>query len=213
MKAMIRIGVVADTHCPEFLSELPARLFERLRGVDLIIHAGDIGGRATLERLREIAPVEAVRGDHDEAVPDLPPWREVAVGGLRIAIAHGNRSRLLEEPVTLLGTLSLGLVWPDPGVVRWLRRQFPLADVVIYGHTHRARVDEVGGSLLFNPGAVYMVTAEEAQRRLDGAPSWFQWCWLQVIRHRRDRPVASVGMLEIEPGDGERVRARVFPLG
>ena len=210
---MLRIGVVADTHCPEFLAELPPALFDRLRGVDLILHAGDVGGGETLDRLRQIAPVEAVCGDHDEPDAGLPPWREVAAGGRRIVVVHGNRTRFLEEPVTLLGTLTLGLVWPDPGVPRWLRRQFPLADAVVYGHTHRARVEEVDGVLMFNPGAVYMVTAEEAERRLAAGRGWFQWCWLQVIRHRRDRPVPSVGILEIGDRPERRLRARVLPLG
>jgi putative phosphoesterase len=205
---VIRIGVVADTHCPEFLEELPAALFERLRGVDLILHAGDVGGEETLERLREIAPVEAVRGDHDPRMTDLPLCREVTAGGRRIGMVHGNRSRLIEEPVTLLGTLSLGTMWPDLGLPAALRRRFPQADVVIYGHTHRARADLIDGALVFNPGAVYMVTRSEAHRRLGRGSNWFEWCWLQVIRHRRDELVASVGILEIDDG----VRARVLPL-
>ena len=210
---MIRVGVVADTHSPEFLPELPAVLFERLRGVDLILHAGDVGGEETLRRLRELAPVEAVRGDHDSAMPDLPACREVAVAGRRIVLVHGNRSRLVEEPVTLLGTLSLGLLWPGGGVIPWLRRRFPRADVIVYGHTHRARLDQLDGAVLFNPGAVYMVTAQEAARRLSEGPSWFQWCWLQVIRHRRDTPVPSVGVLELPDGPPGEIRARVLPLG
>src|SRR2546427_4040970 len=166
----MRIGVIADTHCPEFLDELPAAVFEKLRGVDLILHAGDVGGEETLRRLRELAPVEAVRGDHDGAMSYLPPWREIAIGGRRVVVVHGNRSHLVEEPVTLLGTLSLGLLWPGGGVVEAVRRRFPLADVIVYGHTHRARVGEVEGTLLLNPGAVYLVTADEARPRLrDGA--------------------------------------------
>jgi putative phosphoesterase len=209
---MIRVGVVADTHSPEFLPELPQALLERLRGVDLILHAGDVGGTETLRRLREIAPVEAVRGDHDGGMKELPRWREVAIGGRRVVVVHGNRGHLVEEPVTLLGTLSLGLVWPGGGVIAALRRQFPAADVIVYGHTHRARLDEIGGALLFNPGAVYMVTAQEAQRRLRGGPSWFQWCWLQVIRHRLDAPVPSVGVLEIPEDARGEIRARVYPI-
>ena len=212
MGGMIRVGVVADTHSPEFLPELPEALLHRLRGVDLILHAGDVGGPETLRRLAELAPVQAVRGDHDGGMRELPRWREVAIAGRRIVVVHGNRSHLVEEPVTLLGTLSLGLVWPGGGVIPALRREFPAADVIVYGHTHRARLDEMGGAVLFNPGAVYMVTAEEAERRLRNGPSWFQWCWLQAIRHRLDAPVPSVGVLEIPEQAGGQVRARVYPL-
>ena len=205
---MIRIGVVADTHCPEFLEELPAALLAGLRGVDLILHAGDVGGPSTLEQLREIAPVEAVRGDHDGRMTGLPAHREVALGGRQVVIVHGNRSRLIEEPVTLLGTLSLGVVWPDVGLAAHLKSRFPRADVIVYGHTHRPRADRLGDTLVFNPGAIYMVTEDEARRRLSRRPNWFEWCWLQVIRHRLDVLVPSFGILEI----GEEVRARVLPL-
>jgi uncharacterized protein len=205
----MRIGVIADTHCPEFLDQLPAAVFEKLRGVDLILHAGDVGGEQTLDRLRELAPVEAVRGDHDGKLGRLPLRRLVEVGGHRIAVVHGNRSRLLEEPITFVATLTLGLVWLRLGMGRWLRRQFPEADVIIYGHTHKACVEEVDGAVVFNPGAVYQVTRPEVRHRLDRRPNWFEWCWLQVIRHRMDRPVRSVGLLEI----GDAVSATVVPLG
>jgi len=208
-ETMVRIGVVADTHCPEFLDELPPSLFERLRGVDLILHAGDVGGPETLARLAEVAPVAAVRGDHDSSLTDLPLSRELNVDGHKIAVVHGNRGRWLEEPVTFIGTISLGLIWPKARLQGALRRRFPDADVIVYGHTHKAAAHQVGGALVFNPGAVYMVTAEEAERRLARRPGWFVWSWLQVIRHRRDRPVRSVGILELEDG---QLRARVVPL-
>lgn len=207
-RAAVRVGVIADTHCPEFLDRLPESLFERLRGVDLILHAGDVGGRQTLERLRQLAPVQAVRGDHDHELTELPSRLVLEVGGRRIGLLHGNRTRLVEEPATLLATLWLGLLWPRLGLSRWLRRQFPDVDVVVYGHTHRARAEEVDGVLIFNPGAVYQVTGKEARRRLARRPGWFEWCWLQVIRHRRDRPVATVGVLEL----GETIQARVLPI-
>lgn len=198
---MTRIGVIADTHCPEFLDRLPEAIFERLGGVDLIIHAGDVGGvrgQETLRRLGKIAPVEAVRGDHDGMLSELPRRRELTVAGRRIGVVHGNRSRLIEEPVTFLGTITLGRVWPQTGLRRWLRRQFPDAEVVIYGHTHAAAADHLDGALLFNPGAIYVVDEDEVRRRLRRRPNWFEWCWLQVIRHRHDRPSASVGILELD---------------
>jgi putative phosphoesterase len=205
----MRIGVVADTHCPEFLDELPPGLLEGLRGVDLILHAGDVGGPSTLARLREVAPVEAVRGDHDGGMTELPLCREVSVEGRRVVVVHGNRSRLIEEPATLIGTLSLGTVWVGVGLPAHLGRLHPDADVILYGHTHQARVDRVGATLVFNPGAVYQVDEAEARRRLRRRPGWFEWTWLQVIRHRVDRVVSSYGVLEVSPAE---VRARVFPL-
>jgi uncharacterized protein len=205
---VIRIGVVADTHCPEFLDELPPGLLDGLRGVDLILHAGDVGGPSTLALLREVAPVEAVRGDHDGGMPELPLCREVAIGGRRVVIVHGNRSRLIEEPVTLVGTLSLGAVWLG-AVHRHLKRLHPDADVIVHGHTHLARADVVDGTLVFNPGAVYQVDEAEARRRLSRRPNWFEWTWLQVIRHRVDRPVPSYGVLEL---DESCMRAMVYPL-
>jgi len=102
-----RVGVVSDTHCPEFLERLPSAIAELLAGVDLILHAGDIGSSGTLAELARLAPVEAIRGDHDRGL-DLPDRRVVEVAGKRIGLLHGNRSHLFEEPATFAGTVSLG---------------------------------------------------------------------------------------------------------
>jgi putative phosphoesterase len=206
--ASVRIGVVADTHCPEFLDRLPPRLGELLDGVDLILHAGDVSAQETLAELGRIAPVEAVKGDHDAGLV-LPERRVVEVGGKRIGLVHGNRSRLFEEPATFAGTISLGYWWPQAGLHRWLRRAFPDADAVVYGHTHRAEARRHNGALLFNPGAVYQVSPAEAQRRLGRSPDWFEWSWLQVIRHRRVWQPPSVGLLELGP---RGITASILPL-
>ena len=95
------VGVVSDTHCPEFIEALPERVIKVMRGVRLIVHAGDVNGASTLDELARIAPVEAVRGDHDRALTSLPETREVVVEGRRIVVVHGNRSRWIEEPHTL----------------------------------------------------------------------------------------------------------------
>jgi putative phosphoesterase len=198
----MRIGVVADTHCPEFLPELPAALLERLEGVEMILHAGDVGGvggEVVLRQLEEIAPVVAVRGDHDAALTGLPLRTELTIAGRRIGLIHGNRTRLIEEPVTFWGTITLGSMWLRPGQQGWLRRQFPAADVIVYGHTHAAAAERVDGALLLNPGPVYVVSSQEAQRRLERGPGWFERGWLEVIRHRRDEPTPSVGILELTP--------------
>ena len=206
---MARVGVIADTHCPEYLDSLPPALFDRLAGVDLILHAGDVGSLDTIRQLERIAPVHAVRGDHDGGLDQLPRELTIEVGGRRLTAVHGNRSRLLEEPVTLVGTVSLGYLWPKPGLHRHLVHRFPDSDVIVYGHTHAAAIQRLGSKLLFNPGAVYQVTPEAARRRLERGPGWFEWSWLQVARHRRRLPLASVGVLEISKAG---VTALVMPL-
>jgi putative phosphoesterase len=194
-----RIGVVSDTHCPEFMDRMPDRLFDVLRGVDLIVHAGDVNGVETIAALAGIAPVEAVKGDHDVAALGLPLSREVAVEGKRIVIVHGNRGRWIEEPQTLLWTLSLGAYHPHAGLARSLLRRFPGADAIVFGHTHRPHVETVGGTLLFNPGGVHQWNPQTATERLKRKPGWFEWSWLQVARHIRDFPTPSVGILEVSP--------------
>src|SRR2546428_10974461 len=103
-----RIGVIADTHCPEFLDRLPERVFTALQGVDLILHAGDIPATPTLDALASIAPVEAVRGDHDTNLEPLPPARELTDAGKRIVLVHGQRPRRVGESQTFWWPGGLG---------------------------------------------------------------------------------------------------------
>jgi putative phosphoesterase len=193
----LRVGVVADTHSPEFLDRLPDRLFEVLAGVELILHAGDVGGQETIRELERIAPVLAVRGDHDPLLLTLPLTREVVIEDKRIVIVHGNRSRWIEEPQTLLWTLSLGFKRPNDALPRDLLRRFPGADAIVFGHTHRRFAENRDGTLLFNPGGVHQWNPQTARRRLERSPGWFEWCWLQVARHMRNYAVPSVGVLEV----------------
>jgi putative phosphoesterase len=203
------IGVLADTHCPEFIERLPDAVFKAFERVDLILHAGDINAEETLAALRRIAPVDAVRGDHDRAMPQLPASREVVVEGKRIVVVHGNRSRWVEEPQTLLWTLSLGYFRPHRGLAAALRSRFPDADAIVYGHTHRPRIETIDGTLVFNPGAVHQWSPTTAARRLKQKVGWFEWCWLQVARHLRRVERPSVGTLEV---GGSGIRAEIVPL-
>jgi uncharacterized protein len=203
-----RVGVLADTHSPEFLERLPDAVFKALAGSDLILHAGDVGGEEALAALRRVAPVEAVRGDHDRSLA-LPDSREVVVEGKRIVVVHGQRSHWLEEPNTLLWTLTLGYFRPNRGLPRALRRRFPNADAIVYGHTHRARVETIDGVLLFNPGGVHQWTPVTAKTRLAQRPGWFEWSWLQFARHLRRYEKPSVGILEVSP---ERIVPTVIPI-
>lgn len=124
MKAMT-IGVIADTHGLLRLEALDA-----LQGSDLILHAGDVGPREILDRLREIAPVVAVRGNVDTAIwaTALPLAEVVEAGGLQLYMLH-DRAALDLEPK------AAGFA------------------AVIFGHSHRAGAEWRDGVLYLNPGS------------------------------------------------------------
>lgn len=192
------------------MDRIPERALEALRGVDVILHAGDVNGAEAISELARIAPVEAVRGDHDRYLPGLPLSREVMVEGKRIVVVHGNRSRWLEEPQTLLWTLSLGYFHPHRNLPRALCRRFVSADVIVFGHTHTPHIQVLDGTLLFNPGGVHQWNPVTTVLRLRQRPGWFEWCWLQVARHMRCHIPPSVGILEVSPS---AIVPKVISLG
>jgi uncharacterized protein len=139
-RAVYVVGVISDTHGllrPEVL-----RVFA---GVDRIVHAGDVGAPAVIDALSAIAPVDAVYGNVDDPHdPALARERTVEAGGMTIHVSHGH---------------ELGRPTAELALARYH------ADVVIFGHTHRASVVRAGdGRLGFNPGAA-------GPRRFDLQPS------------------------------------------
>ena len=118
------IGLISDTH-----SLVRPQAVEALTGVDMILHAGDIGNTAVLDSLREIAPVVAVRGNNDEGewAESLPDWEVVEIGGVSIYMLHD----LNEIDINPAGTFQ----------------------VVISGHSHKPAVEERRGVLYVNPGS------------------------------------------------------------
>jgi uncharacterized protein len=123
-----RIGLVSDTH-----GMFRPELFRALDGVELILHAGDVGPDEILVRLETIAPVQAVYGNTD--APGRPLLREsieIEIGGVRIHVSHGH---------------EVGSPNPERLAARYD------ADVLVYGHTHRQLVARVGDRLIVNPGA------------------------------------------------------------
>jgi len=122
------VGLVADTHGlvrPECL--------EALSGVDLILHAGDVGGQHVLDALGRVAPVAAVSGNVDPVgAPGLTERLTLDLGGFRVHLSHGH---------------EVGV--PTP--LRLIERYD--ADVIVFGHTHRPLVERIGRQLVVNPGA------------------------------------------------------------
>jgi putative phosphoesterase len=122
------IGLVSDTH-----GLLRADVLTALAGVNLILHAGDVGGDDILDELAAIAPVSAVYGNTDPAGhPRLAACIDRSVGGVTIHVSHGH---------------ELGSPTPEK-----LLAKYP-ADVIVYGHTHKALIAWNGPRLVINPGA------------------------------------------------------------
>ena len=119
------IGVISDTH-----GLLRPEALEALRGSDAIIHAGDVGDPGILDRLAEVAPVTAVRGnvDHGAWALKLPETNVLEVGGVSIYVLH------------ILDRLDL-----KPKAAGF--------SAVIYGHSHVSQQEMKGGVLYFNPGS------------------------------------------------------------
>lgn len=126
----MRIGLISDTH-----GLLRNEVFDRFEGVERILHAGDIGPADLLVELEAIAPVTAVSGNTDrfEVRARVEEVARLELAGQRVVVAHGHQ----------LGS-------PTPAA---LRRAHPEAEIIVYGHTHKALVEEADGVLVVNPGA------------------------------------------------------------
>jgi len=162
----VKVVVLADTHAPRRWRQCPSAVAKHLRVADLIVHAGDVCTAAVLDELAEFAPVRAVLGNNDG--PDVaawgaPPTMEFEMAGLPIAMVHDS------------GVAA--------GRCARLRRRFPGAQLVIFGHSH-IPMNQVGeGIRIFNPGS----------------PT-----------DRRRQPHGTIGLLHIE--DGLLVQARIVTV-
>jgi predicted phosphodiesterase len=102
-----------------------------------------------------VAPVVAVRGDHDRLEGlALPETAVVAVGGHRIGVVHGVRRKLVDASIITAGVLAGRDVGYRAGLHRALARRLGPVDCVVYGHWHEPACARVDGTLLFSPGAV-----------------------------------------------------------
>ena len=127
---MMRLGIISDTH-----GMLRPEVFEVFAGVDLILHAGDIGPAELLTELETIAPVRAVWGNTDgfDIRGRVPELIETRIEGTDFLIIHGHQ---------------VGV--PTPAK---LHAAYPSAEVIIYGHTHRPLLETVDVVVkVMNPG-------------------------------------------------------------
>lgn len=162
---MTRIVVLADTHVRRGSDRhLPSAAYDELASADAIWHAGDVLIPELLDELSGFAPVTAVLGNNDhELLGMLPDRVEQEVDGVRIAMVHDS------------GTTA--------GRERRMRRWFPDADLVIFGHSHApADTEGVDGQRLLNPGS----------------PT-----------ERRRAPIHTLGIVEITDGN---LRTRLVEL-
>jgi len=126
-------AVIADTHIPRRARTLPENLLPHLKQANLILHAGDLMDLTLLSEMASYAPVRAVKGNLDPPELKLPEVLQFEFGGARIAMIHdsgrkkGRRSRM--------------------------KRRFPEARVVIFGHSHIPWLEDAEGLLLLNPGS------------------------------------------------------------
>lgn len=201
-----RVGVIADTHVPESLPALPGAIAKLFQGVDLILHAGDVTGKGVLNELRLIAPVVAVKGNHDRL--DLPTSTVVEIGCKRVGLIHGNRPMWQELPSIVSNEVFDGKPFWWGGFQRQVLHAFQDVDAIIFGHFHRPYVARRQNVLLFNPGGVYQLTAEQAKVELARPQTLLRRAYL--LNARRRLPIApSVGLLTIEDGT---IKADILPL-
>jgi len=119
------IGVISDTH-----GLLRPEAGTALRGVEMILHAGDIGKPEILEELSKIAPVTAVRGNNDTGdwARNIPDFQRLEIGGISIYMLHDLKEfNYADETID--------------------------ADVLIFGHSHKSMIEERDGVLHLNPGS------------------------------------------------------------
>jgi len=130
----VKVGVVSDTHVSR-IDQLPPKLVDGLKEVDLIIHLGDYTGKELLDSLRGLGDFRGVFGNMDSSSvrAELPEKEVIEANGKMLGLIHG---------------------WGAPwGIHKKIKDRFEGVDAVLYGHTHIAKIETVGGILFFNPGS------------------------------------------------------------
>jgi putative phosphoesterase len=161
----MKVVVLADTHTRGMTRTVPFGAWPYIETADHILHAGDVSDPALLDELKTFAPVTVVLGNTDAL--DVRDWgateeANLELGGVPISLVHDSG--------------------PRKGRRERLRRRFPRARVIVFGHSHMPFNEDEDGLLLFNPGS----------------PTW-----------PRRGPFPSMGILWIEDGE---VEGEIFPV-
>lgn len=155
------VGVISDTHLPYRLGRLPEQIFHIFSDVDLILHAGDVDRIQCLDDLAALAPLHAVRGnlhflDLSDGGRDLPVDLRLTVAGRDVVVNHGGWTGLWSQAGDWFveSFIRPGGDRLNARMANRLALLYPQADVVVFGHSHRAYRAWHNGTLVFNPGAV-----------------------------------------------------------
>ncbi len=141
----MKIGVLSDTHV-DSIDQLPRELVGVLKGMDMIVHAGDFTSRTLLDQLRRLGRFVGVYGNLDsfDVKKELHAIETIEAGGIKIGLNHPSE-----------GGTPLNLE-------QRLRPKFHDAHAIVFGHTHQAQNETKDGVLFFNPGsATGMFPAKE----------------------------------------------------
>jgi uncharacterized protein len=162
----MKIVAISDTHAPRRWKSCPPRVAGYLREADLILHAGDVCIASVLDELAQYAPVHAVLGNNDG--PDVAAWGapetlDLDLAGLKVSMIHDSG--------------------PSAGRLGRMRRRFPEAGLVVFGHSHIPLDESADGLRILNPGS----------------PT-----------DRRRQPHGTIGLLTV--ADGRLHRARIVPV-
>jgi putative phosphoesterase len=162
----VNIVAISDTHAPRRWKSCPPAVAAHLRGADLILHAGDVCTASVLDELSQYAPVHAVLGNNDSqdvAAWGAPETLSLDLDGLRVAMIHDSGAAA--------------------GRLGRMRRRFPAAGLVVFGHSHIPLDAESDGLRIFNPGS----------------PT-----------DRRRQPHGTIGLLTV--AEGHLRQARIIPV-
>ena len=130
------VGLISDTHVPKRAAKVPQRVFEIFQNVDFIVHAGDLVDLSVIDELEQAAPVLAVHGNMDspQVSEALPSLNSLKIFDWKIGVIH--------DPDTLNGSDKM----------RYLAEENSF-NVLVYGHTHTARIKWERETLFVNPGS------------------------------------------------------------